>query len=87
MSLGSIYSKTVPVLPSFIFPFHLLPSPVNPTAFSFCFFPGFLAIFIFLTSNNKYDRRADMLQIGGQQFTVDLTIVFVFTTKITPIFH
>ena len=30
--------ETVPVLPSLIFPFHLSPSPVHPTEFSFCFF-------------------------------------------------
>ena len=51
-----ISSKTVPILPfldpSLIFPFHLLPSPVHPTGFSFCFFTGFLAIFISLSSNN-----------------------------------
>ena len=39
--------------PSLIFPFHILPSPVHPTGFSFCFFPGFLAIFILLSSNNS----------------------------------
>ena len=43
---------------SFIFyktlPFHLLPSPVNPTGFSFCLFPGFLSIFILLSLNNRY---------------------------------
>ena len=42
-------SKTVPVWPSLIFPSHLLPYPVS----SFCFFPGFLAIFILLSSNNN----------------------------------
>ena len=40
-------AKTVPVLPSLdpslMFPFHLLPSPVHPTGFSFCFFPGMIA--------------------------------------------
>ena len=42
---------TVPVLPSLIYPFHLLPSSVvHPIGFSFCFFPDFLAIFIFLSS-------------------------------------
>ena len=45
-------SKTVPVLPalvpSLIFPIHLLPN-----GFSFCFFPGFLAIFIMFSSNNN----------------------------------
>ena len=35
--------KTVPVLPSLIFPFHLLPSPVHLTGFSFCFFAVFFA--------------------------------------------
>ena len=36
-----------------IFPFHLLPSRVHPTRFSFCFFPGFLAIFTLLSLNNN----------------------------------
>ena len=36
-----------------IFPFHILPSPVNPTGFSLCFFLGFLAIFILFSSNNN----------------------------------
>ena len=53
---GHLTSKTVPVLPSLdpsiLFPFYLLPSPVHPTRFSFCFFPGFFAIFILLSSNN-----------------------------------
>ena len=52
-------SKTVPVLPSLIFPFHLLPSPVHPTGFSFRFFHGFLAIFILLSSNRNIFRPAD----------------------------
>ena len=47
---SKLNSKTVPVLPSLdpslIFPFLLIPSPVHPTGFSFCFFPGFLAILI-----------------------------------------
>ena len=34
-----------------LFPFHLLPSPVHPTGFSSCSFPGFLAIFTLLSSN------------------------------------
>ena len=50
-------SKTVIVLPSLyptlIFPFHILPYPVQPTGFSFGYFPGFLAIFILLSSNNN----------------------------------
>ena len=36
-----------------LFPFHILPSPVHPIGFSFCFFPGLLAIFTLLSSNNK----------------------------------
>ena len=43
-------SKMVSDLPSFepyfIFHFHHLPSPVLPTGFSFCFFPGFFHFFI-----------------------------------------
>ena len=49
--------KTIPIVPSLnpslIFPFHLLSSPVHPIVFSFYFFPGLLAIFILLSSNNK----------------------------------
>ena len=36
-----------------LFPFHLLPSPVHPTRFSFCVFPCFRAIFTLLSSNNN----------------------------------
>ena len=36
-----------------MFPFHLLPYPVHPTRFSLCFFPGFLAIFILLSSRQQ----------------------------------
>ena len=46
-------SKTVPVLPSLILPFHLSPSAMHPTGFPFCFFPDFLAIFILLSSNSN----------------------------------
>ena len=35
------------------FYFHFLPSMGHPTGFSFCFFFGFLAIFILLSSNNN----------------------------------
>ena len=43
--------------PSPIFPLHLLPSPVHPTGFSFCYISVFLAIFILLPSinNNLYE--------------------------------
>ena len=49
--LGSkLNSKTVSVLPtsdpSHVFPIHLRPFPVHPTGLSFCFFPGFLTIFV-----------------------------------------
>ena len=41
---SKLNSKTVTVLPSLapspIFHFHLIPSPVHPTGFSFCFIPG-----------------------------------------------
>ena len=36
-----------------LFSFHLLPSPMHPIRFSFCFFPGFLAIFMLLSSNSN----------------------------------
>ena len=39
-----------------LFLYFLLPSPVHPTGFSFCFFPGFLAIYILLSSNNNNYR-------------------------------
>ena len=39
--------------PCRIFTFHLLPSPVHPTGFSFYTFPGFLVIFLLLSWNNN----------------------------------
>ena len=56
-------SRRFPFLPSLIFPLHLLPSPVHLTGFSFCFYPGFLAIFILLSSNSN---------IATLQFTATL---------------
>ena len=62
---SKLNSKTVLVLPSLdrfiILPFHLSPSPVHPTRFSFCFFPGFLAIFILLSSNNNNRKRGSVV--------------------------
>ena len=47
-----------------LFPLHLLPSPVHPTRFSFCFFfPGFLVIFSLLSSQQQktpFDRFLSM---------------------------
>ena len=49
---SKLNSKMVSVLPSLdpslIFIFNVLPSPVHPTGFFFCFFPGLLSIFILL---------------------------------------
>ena len=45
--------KTVHVLRSLIFYFHPIPSPVHSIRFSCCFFPGFFAIFILLSSKNN----------------------------------
>ena len=36
-----------------LLPFHLLPFPVYPTGYSFCLIPGFLAIFILLSSRQQ----------------------------------
>ena len=72
LHLGSkLNSKTAPVLPSFhpslIFIFHLLPSLVHPIGFCFCFFSGFLAIFILLSSNNN--NNANCARILSQNCT------------------
>ena len=50
---SKLSSKAVLVLPSLIFPFHLLASPVLPTGFSFYIFSGFLAMFILFSFNNN----------------------------------
>ena len=39
--------------PLLLLPFHLLPSLVHPTGFSFCFIPVALVIFSFFSSNNN----------------------------------
>ena len=80
---NSLNSKTVPVLPSvnpsLIFPFHLLPSLVHPIGFSFYSFPGFLAIFILLSSNNNNIITPDVHKGQGiepyQIFTWELNIL------------
>ena len=36
-----------------IFPFHLIPAPMHHTGLSFCFFPGFLAMFTLMSSKNN----------------------------------
>ena len=54
--IAKLNSKTVPVFSFLIFPFHLLPSPVHPTGFSFCFFPGFLAIFIVVSCQHEHSQ-------------------------------
>ena len=51
---GSRFTLSWPYL---IFPFHVLPSAVHPTGFTFCFFPDFLAIFIMLSSNKINNIR------------------------------
>ena len=58
---STLNTKTVPVLPSVIFPFHLLPSPMHPARFSFCLFPSFLSIFILLSSNNNNNNVCRIL--------------------------
>ena len=40
-----------------LFPFNFLPSPVYPTGFYFCFFPGFLTIFALMSSNNNIEFK------------------------------
>ena len=56
-------SMTVAVFPSLIFPFHFPPSPVYPTVFSICFFPGFIAIFILLSSNSNNNNSKCFCQL------------------------
>ena len=75
--------KTFPVLlflsPSPIFPFHLLPFPVHPTGFSFYIFPGFLAMFILLSSNNNksFYRTVNCIIISMSFFTDIIFFLFV----------
>ena len=58
---SKLNSETVSVLPFLhpflIFLFHLLPSPVHPTGFSFYFLPSLLAIFILLSSINNNNLK------------------------------
>ena len=44
-----------------LFPFHILPSPVHPTEFSFCFFPGFLAHFYLVVLEQQFLLNLEML--------------------------
>ena len=77
--------KTVPVLPSLhhslIFPFHLLPSPVHPTGFFFCFFPGFLVIYTLLSSKNNSTRVTSTSRRSPSYFP----FFFVFHLLLAPV--
>ena len=76
---SKLNSKTVLVLPSLypspIFPFHLSPSPVHPTEFSFCFFPAFLAIFILSSNNNNVCSREEICSTYNDTFNLILAIL------------
>ena len=50
-----------------IFPFHILPSPVYPTGFSFCFFPGFLTIFTLTVIFSIFRSRDPPLPVYPRQ--------------------
>ena len=89
---SKLNSKTVLVLPSLepshIFPFHLLPSPVHALPEFPCFFSGFLAICILVSSNNN-DSKVPEAGImhwsdGGRGFICQreyLPIVSWFCTR------
>ena len=66
-----------------LFAFHLLPSPVHPTGFSFYFFPGFLAIFTLLSlnSNNLIESTDKKL------ITAKLVLLFNGTCKVYTYMH
>ena len=56
-----------------LFPFHLLPYPVHPTEFSFCFFPGFLVIFTLLSSNNSINNNSISLLLSLNYYLSSLS--------------
>ena len=63
---GSVLPSPDPFL---IFPSHLSPSPVHATRFSFCFFPGILAIFILLPSNKNNNQIEKTTTISFCRFS------------------
>merc|ERR1719154_450452 len=74
--ISKLNSNTVSVLPSLdpslIFPFLLLTSPAaHPTGFSFCFFPGFLAIFTLLSSSNNNNMMLVHMEEEASPYTID----------------
>ena len=65
-----------------LFHFHLLPFPVHPTGFSFCFFPGFLIIFTLLTTKISWKLHCNFF-IRTQYFSV----VFNLNIAVLRFFH
>ena len=62
----------------FLLNLNLLPSTVHPTRFSFCFFPGCLAIFTLLSSNdNNHWQLA-----GNSEIRPKIPPHFVFLTHV-----
>ena len=52
---------------SYVFPFHFLPSPLHPTGFSFCFFPGTCHSFLVVFEQQQY-IHSDALYKAGEQY-------------------
>ena len=65
-----------------LYPFHLLPSPLHPTGFSFSFFLGFLAIFILLSSQQQScGRSGAVLALGFLSALAKLEYRFLIATS------
>ena len=64
-----------------LFLFNLLPSPVHPTGFFFCFFPGFLVIYTLLSSKNNSTRVTSTSRRSPSYFP----FFFVFHLLLAPV--
>ena len=73
-------SKTVPVLPSLLFHFSHFIFPGASYLFFFCSFPGFLAIFILLSSNNNNNWVGYVRPTNGMGFFI-MMASFVFLAR------
>ena len=58
-SQNSKLAESIVLFSSPIFPFLCLPSQAHPAGYSFCFFPGFLAIFMVCHRTNSKHTRKD----------------------------
>ena len=72
-------------VPFLLFLFYLLPFPVHSNGFSFCFFPGFLAIIILLSSQQQQKNTSTYCTALTKEISISFPIEW--NLIVVTVFH